>query len=38
MTPTGRATTEAEAIACLVDQVPELRPLLDEQIAYNDGL
>jgi hypothetical protein len=38
MLPIGRARTEAEAIACLVDQVPELRPLLDEQIAYNDGL
>jgi len=38
MTPTERATTEAEAIAWLVDQVPELRPLLDDHVAYNDEL
>ena len=35
MTPSRRATTEAEAIAWLVDQVPELGPLLDEHLADN---
>jgi hypothetical protein len=36
--PARRATTEAEAIAWLIDQVPELRPLVDEHIADNDEL
>ena len=38
MPPTRRATTEAEAIAWLVEQVPELGPVLDEHVAYNDEL
>jgi hypothetical protein len=38
MTPAGRAASEAEAIAWLVDQVPELRPILDEHLADNDEL
>ena len=33
-----RPTSEAEAIAWLVDQSPELRPLLDEHIADNEEL
>jgi hypothetical protein len=35
---TRRPATEAEAIAWLVDHVPELRPLLDEHIADNEEL
>lgn len=34
--PPDRPTTEAEAIAWLVQEVPELRPLLDEHLADND--
>jgi hypothetical protein len=33
-----RPANEAEAIAWLVEQVPELRPLLDEHLADNDEL
>jgi hypothetical protein len=36
--PVQRPSNEAEAIAWLVDQVPELRPLLDEHVAYNEEL
>lgn len=36
--PQRRPTNEAEAIEWIVDQVPELRPLLDEHVAYHDEL
>ena len=32
--PMKRPTSEDEAIGWLVDQVPELRPLLDEHLAH----
>jgi hypothetical protein len=36
--PLERPASEAGAIAWLVDQVPELRPLLDEHLAYYEEL
>jgi hypothetical protein len=38
MTPTDRPATEPDAIVWLVDQVPELRPLLQEHLATNEEL
>jgi hypothetical protein len=34
----GRPLDESEAIASLVEKVPELRPLLDQHVADNDEL
>jgi hypothetical protein len=36
--PVQRPSNEAEAIVWLVDHVPELRPLLNEHVAYNEEL
>jgi hypothetical protein len=33
-----RPSSEAEAIEWLVDQVPELRPLLNDHVAYHEEL
>jgi hypothetical protein len=38
MSESRRPANEAEAIAWLVERVPELRPLLDEHLADNDEL
>lgn len=38
MAPSTRPSNEPEAIAWLVDRVPELRELLDQHIAFNEEL